>query len=75
MTRAPLDFQRIVLGLHAGAPTRTATLAAQFAALFDLELLGVQPFDEESESFRTNFITETVRLSLALDERTIECGV
>lgn len=41
MTRPPLGFQRIVLGLHAGAPSRATAFAAQFAALFDLELLGL----------------------------------
>jgi hypothetical protein len=41
MTTAPLGFKRVVLGLHPNAPNRTANLAAEFAALFDLELLGL----------------------------------
>lgn len=41
MTTPPLGFRRIVLGLHPGAPTRAAAHAAEFAALLDLELLGL----------------------------------
>ena len=41
MTAAPLGFRRMVLGLHPNAPSRAANLAVEFAALFDLELLGL----------------------------------
>ncbi len=41
MTRAPLGFKRMVLGLHQGAPRRATALAVEFAQLFDIELLGL----------------------------------
>ncbi len=41
MTRAPLGFKRMVLGLHPGAPRRATALAVEFAELFDIELLGL----------------------------------
>ena len=41
MTRAPLGFTRMVLGLHQSAPRRATALAVEFAALFDIELLGL----------------------------------
>lgn len=41
MTTAPLGFKRMVLGLHSGAPERATALAVEFAALLDIELLGL----------------------------------
>ena len=41
MTLRPLGFRRLVLGLQPGVPDRSAELAAGFASLFDVELLGL----------------------------------
>jgi len=41
MTLRPLGFRRLVLGLQPGVPDRSAELAARFASLFDVELLGL----------------------------------
>jgi len=41
MTLRPLGFRRLVLGLRPGVPDRSAELAAGFASLFDVELLGL----------------------------------
>ncbi len=41
MTLRPLGFRRLVFGLRLGAPSRAAELAAGFADLFDVELLGL----------------------------------
>ncbi len=41
MTKAPLGFTRMVLGLHPGAPPRATALAVEFAELFDIELFGL----------------------------------
>ncbi len=41
MTRGPLGFRRLVLGLQPGAPDRAAELAVEFAQLFDAELIGL----------------------------------
>jgi hypothetical protein len=41
MTRPPLGFKRLVLGLQGGASSRSMRLAVEFAERFDLELLGL----------------------------------
>ena len=41
MTARPLGYKRLVLGLQAGVPNRATRLAAEFAELFDAELLGL----------------------------------
>ena len=41
MTLRPLGFRRLVLGLRPGVSDRSAELAAGFASLFDVELLGL----------------------------------
>ena len=41
MTLRPLGFRRLVLGLQPGVSDRSAELAAGFASLFDVELLGL----------------------------------
>ena len=41
MTARPLGYKRLVLGLQAGVPNCATRLAAEFAELFDAELLGL----------------------------------